>query len=258
MDFDSWAEWYDVLYSVAPAAEIAMYVALARQFGGPVLEIGVGTGRVAIPITQAGIDVVGVDISEAMLSKAAAKYGPGEAGLGQLELIRADMRTLDLGPDRRFPLITLPSRTLLLAGDAGSQRQTLARAAAHLAPGGRVGFNLFNPNPELLAEDSDEPFLWAKTVHPETGARCLLWAENHFDPETQTNRGVQIVEVLNDNGEVAQRVSFDVTIRYLFASEAHEMLEDAGLQVEAMYGDFELSPFDEDSPEMIFVARRPS
>jgi len=258
MDFDSWAEWYDVLYSVAPVAEVAMYVELARQFGGPVLEIGVGTGRVAIPTTQAGIDVVGADISEAMLAKAAAKHGSGEAGLGHLELIRADMRNLDLGPGRRFPLITLPSRTLLLAGDAGSQRQTLERGAAYLAPGGRLVFNIFNPNPELLAENSDEPFLWAKTVHPETGSRCLLWAENHFDSETQTNRGVQIVEVLDDHGEVAERVSFDVTIRYLFASEAHEMLEAAGLQVEAMYGDFDLSAFDEDSPEMIFVARRPS
>ncbi|MBM3957899.1 MAG: class I SAM-dependent methyltransferase, partial [Gemmatimonadetes bacterium] len=142
MDYEAWADWYDVFYSLADPAEVDFYVDLARASGGPVLEIGVGTGRIAIPTAAAGIDVVGVDLHGPMLAKAREKLDRAGPLPGRIELLRADMRTLDLG-GRCFPLVTIPARTLLLATSLADQRRTLRRAAAHLAPGRTLAFNVF-------------------------------------------------------------------------------------------------------------------
>ena len=133
MDYELWAEWYDVVYSTQRCGEVEFYVDLARSSGAPVLEIGAGTGRIAIPTAQAGVDVVGVDINEQMLERARAKLSESGEPSGSVELVHADMRDFDLG--RTFPLVTIPARTLLLATTAEDQQRTLERAAAHLAPG---------------------------------------------------------------------------------------------------------------------------
>ena len=75
MDFDLWAEWYDVYYSTVPEVETSFYADLAVDSGGPVLEIGVGTGRIAIPTASAGVNVTGLDLNQAMLDRAGAKLG---------------------------------------------------------------------------------------------------------------------------------------------------------------------------------------
>ena len=72
MDFDLWAEWYDVYYSTVPEVETSFYVDLAVDSGGPVLEVGVGTGRIAIPTASAGVNVTGLDLNQAMLERAGA------------------------------------------------------------------------------------------------------------------------------------------------------------------------------------------
>jgi len=255
MNYAAWADWYEVFYSLAGTNEIDFYVKLASQTGGPVLEIGVGTGRIAIPTAAAGIDVVGVDLHEPMLAKAREKLVAARPLPGGVELVRADMRELDLG-DRRFPLVTVPARTLLLAATPDGQRRTLRRAAAHLLPGGTLAFNAFVPDPDLLAEGSQTPFSIGEAIHPVTGRRCRLSAVNRFDTRTQTNRGTQIAEELDDDGSVLRRVELDVHIRYLYPAEAHALIESAGLVVACAYGTFDRSPLAEHSEEMIFLCHR--
>jgi len=253
MDYGAWAEWYDVFYSLADPDEIDFYVTLARESGGPVLEIGVGTGRIALPIAAAGINVVGIDLHEPMLAKARAKLAAIAPLPGRVHLHRAGMQDFDLG--RRFPLVIIPARTLLLATSPEEQRLTLERAAAHLAPGGTLAFNMFVPDPEVLADRSDTPFPMGESVNPATGRRCLLSAVNRFDTASQTNHGAQIVEELDGDGKVLRRVELDVHIRYLYPAEAHALVESAGLVVDCAYGTFDRSPLTEDSEEMIFLCR---
>lgn len=259
MDYGLWAEWYDVVYATQRSGEVEFYVDLARASGGPVLEIGAGTGRIAIPTGRAGIDVVGVDLNEQMLARARQALARAQRMLsesgepsGSIDLVHADMRDFDLG--RTFPLVTIPARTLLLATTAEGQQRTLERAAAHLAPGGTLAFNVFVPEPGLLADDSEAPFEWGEAVHPETGRRCRLLALNRFDTLTQTNDGLQIVEELDESGSVVGRIELAVEIRYLYPSEVFEMVAECGLAVSDAYGDFDRSPFTEASAELIVVA----
>ena len=253
LNYDAWAEWYDVIYSTASVDDVEFYVDLALRSGGPVLEIGCGTGRIAIPTAQAGVDVVGVDLSPAMLAKARARAAASKDGGGSIEFVEGDMRTLALG--RRFPLVTIPARTLYLARTAAEQVETLRRARDHIAPGGSLAFNAFVPDPQMIADTSETPFPMGEAVNPSTGRRCLMSAVNRFDPVAQTNRGTQIVEELDEAGDVARTVELEVNIRYLYPSEVHVMLEQAGLVAEHVYGDFHGAPLDEDSEEMVWVVR---
>ena len=263
MDYEAWAEWYDTVYSSAPQDDVDFYVDLALRSRGPVLEIGCGTGRIAIPTAAAGVDVVDIDLSPEMLEKAGQKATEAAPLTGSLELIQADMRTLDLrepgaGRPRAFPLVTIPARTLPLATTRADQLATLRSAARHLAPGGRLAFNAFVPDPDLIADTHETPFAMGDAVNPDNGRRCRLWAVNRFDPVTQTNHGQQIVEESDERGEVARRVTLDVDLRYLYPAEVHELLEESGLVAEYVYGDFDRSPLTEDSDEMVWIARRPT
>ena len=137
--YDSWSR--------SVTEDIDFYVELALQSGGPVLEIGVGSGRIAIPTGLAGIDVVGVDSSSAMLELARAKAAAH--GL-RLSLVRADMRDLpDLG---RFPLITIPFRALLHLRTDAERLDVLRSLRARLSRGGRVAFDVFHPAPADIEE----------------------------------------------------------------------------------------------------------
>lgn len=254
MDYDAWAEWYDVFYSTAGLDDVEFYVDLAVLSGGPVLEIGCGTGRVTLPVAAAGVDIVGVDFSPAMLVKAEKRVATTSDLGGSYEFVHGDMRTLAL--DRLFPLVVIPARTLYLALTPEEQVETLRRAASHMAPGGILAFNLFTPDPDLLADTSEDPFAMGETINPATGNRCLLSAINRPDPVAQTIHSTQTVEELDEAGGVLQTVDLDVNLRYLYPSEVHIMLEKVGLVADQVFGDFNGGPLDEDSEEMVWVVRQ--
>ena len=254
MNYSLWAEWYDVVYSAAPPDEAEFYRDLYRRAGGTLLEIGVGTGRIAVPAAKAGAEVVGVDLNQPMLDVAHRKALAASPLKGSLQLVRADMRGLELL--REFALVAIPARTLLLAAAPEDQVATLCHAGRHLASGAKLVFNTFVPDPELIADREPEPFKWGETTHPETGNRCELWAVNRFDAQSQLNRGRQIVRELDAVGGVVRSVELDVLVRYLHPAEAASMAEEAGLRVASIHGGFDGSPLREDSEEMVFVCER--
>jgi SAM-dependent methyltransferase len=252
VNYAAWADWYDVVYSTEGSGEVDFYVDLAKHSGGPVLEIGVGTGRIAIPTARAGIDIVGVDLSPEMLD-VTRKRLEGRRFSSKLELIQADMRNLDL--KRKFRLVTIPARALLLADNPDDQLATLRSARSHLARGGRLALNVFVPDPHMLGDESRSPFFWDEVTNPANGRRCLLWALNRFDTTAQTNDGLQIIEELDERGRVATKVYLDVRLRYLYPPELRLMLERCGLRILHELGDFSGSPFDEHSPEYVVICR---
>lgn len=130
--------------------DVGFYVQLAVESGGPVLEIGVGSGRIAVPTGLAGIPVVGVDTSPAMLDLTRER---AEALELPIELHQADMRALpDLGA---FPLVTIPFRALLHLRDDGERLGVLADIRDRLEPGGRLAFDVFHPDRRDIAETHD-------------------------------------------------------------------------------------------------------
>ena len=257
--YDPWAEIYDSVYSYV-RADLPLYTQAAVEMGGPVLELGVGTGRVAIPTARLGIDVVGVDSSEAMLAVAARKAATLDDDAGTLELVAADMRDFTLrdtdGSRREFPLVTIPFRGFLALMTVEDQLSALRRIYDHLRPGGRLIFNIFVPDPNMALEQSDVPRHLTDVTDSETGVKYVLYQQSRYDAYNQIVSVRMLIEELDGHDVVCRRMYRDYQLRYCHRWEVHHLLRLCGFEIEALYGDFDLSEFDESSTEMIWVARR--
>jgi hypothetical protein len=143
---------------------------------------------------------------------------------------------------------------LLLATSEEEQIQTLCCAVQHLAPEGTLAFNLFYPDPEMLADDPDEEFLLEVVEKPD-GGRFVLTAKNHFDTTSQLNHGVQIAEELDPKGVVLRRQELKVVVRYLYPDQVVSLCDRVGLEVIEIWGDFEGGDVSEESDEIVVIAR---
>lgn len=257
--YDPWAGIYDAVYSYV-RSDIPFYSQQAVESGGPVLELGVGTGRIAIPTAQLGIDVVGIDTSEAMLSKAREKLDSLREGAGSVELVAADMRDFDLrderGARRKFPLVTIPFRGFLALTTVEDQVRALSRIRRHLSPGGRLVFNVFVPDPNMALEQGDLPRHLNDVTDPLTGATYVLHQQSAYDTYNQIVSVRTIIEELDRDGVVARRMYRDYDLRYCHRWEVHHLLVMCGFEIEDLFGDFDCSEFDAGSTEMIWVVRR--
>ena len=251
--FDQWAEIYDSVYSYV-REDIPFYVEEARRAAGLVLELGCGTGRVAIPIAEAGVDVVGVDSSPAMLEVARRKAAAsGEAS--RLTLVQADMRDFAFADDCRFGLVIVPFRGFLSLLSVEDQIATLENVRRHLEPGGELAFNIFVPDLNMLVQEGDAAYHLRDVTDPATGARLVLWHQSAYDNYNQIIDTRMIVDELDQTGVVTRRLYRHFQLRYVHRWEMHHLLEVCGFEVEDLFGDFDRSPFDDTSGEMVWVAR---
>ena len=257
--YDQWAEIYDSVYSYV-TDDIPFYVEEAVRAGGPVLELGCGTGRVAIPIADAGVDVVGLDSSPAMLEVARRKIERSNVGASHLTLVEADMRDLasldTLGAlDKKFGLAIIPFRGFLALLSVEDQIRALDGIKRRLVPGGRLIFNVFVPDVNMLVQEGDVPYHLRDVTDSETGRRLVLWQQSSYDHYNQIASVRIIVEELDDSGAVDRRTYKDFQLRYAHRWEIEHLLTRCGYEVLDLFGDFDRSPFDESSTEMVWVAR---
>ena len=257
--YDAWASIYDSVYSYV-RADIPMYTREAVESRGPVLELGVGTGRVAVPTSRLGIDVVGIDSSEAMLAVARSKIDSLGPDAGSVELVAADMRDLDLRDDRgqrrMFPLVTIPFRGFQALLSVEDQVRALRSIRSHLLPDGKLIFSMFVPDPNMALESGDVARHLTDTTDPETGAHYALYQQVAYDTHHQIVSVRMIIEQLDRDGVVIQKLYRDYQLRYSYRWEVYHLLRSCGFEVEALYGDFDYAEFDEDSEEMVWVARK--
>lgn len=255
--YDDWAEIYDSVYSYV-RSDIPFYVDLALASGGAVLELGAGTGRVALRIAERGVDVVGIDSSDAMLAVARRKLSAANPA-GSVEFVSADMRDFDLrdadGERREFALVAIPFRGFLSLMSAEDQTRALERARRHLRPDGRLAFNVFVPDPNMAFEQGDAMRHFSDVSDPRTGAEYVLHQQTAYDFHNQIASVRMLIEELDAARAVRRRLYRDYRLRYAHRWEIHHLLTACGFEVEALYGDFDLSEFDESSAEMIWVAR---
>jgi SAM-dependent methyltransferase len=229
--YDAIAELYDP-WSASVVEDVAFYLEEARRSGGPVLELGVGTGRIAIPIAADGIRVIGVDSSRAMLEICARR-----AALAGVDL---DLRVGDLREPpvtERVPLVICPFRSLLHMQTDEDRLGALGAAHDLLVPGGRLVFDVFAPGPADIAQTHDrwlerEPGIFERAVWDEA-ARTLT------------------LSVRDENRETT------MALAWLSPDEWRRLLEMAGFQIEACYGWFDRSAY-EGREDMVWIARRPS
>ena len=245
-------------YQPGLPGEAEWYAALAAESGGPLLELGSGTGRTLFPIAEAGIEVVGLEQSETMLEVAQGKLAALPYGVRQrVQLIQGDMREFDLR--RRFPLITAPYRVFLHMLTAAEQEAALQEVRRHLQPGGRLALNIFDPDLDTLAVDGgaqggalhrDSEF-----VVEETGRRYVVWYSRKYYPLSQVIQQFELIEEIDRDGRVVDRRYVPMLLRVVFRYEMQRLLELCGFEIEALYGDFNRGPFVPGSEQVWMVKK---
>lgn len=207
--------------------DVPFYVALARETDGPLVELAVGNGRVAIPVARdTGRRVIGIDSSPAMLAQ--ARDRSAEAGV-DLDLRLGDMRDLVL--EEPAGLIYCPFRALLHLHTWADRRRTFERVAESLQPGGRFAWNAFAFDHQIAAR---------------------LDGRHQDEPLPHTNRyavGDDRIDITLDDGAIS-------SLWWATKNEWLGLIDVAGLEVEALYGDFDRTPLSDESREYVFVATR--
>ncbi|HMK91498.1 MAG TPA: class I SAM-dependent methyltransferase [Thermoleophilia bacterium] len=250
------AELYDVVY--ADRDDLGFWQALAAGAGeGQLLELACGTGRILVPLARAGHEITGLDLSAHMLDRCRVKLAAeADEVRERVRLVQADLTSFDLG--RRFALVTSPFRGFQHLRTVEQQLACLGRCHAHLRPGGKLVLDLFNPDPALLyAHDDGEPRDGEDTAETVawTEGRSVRWWGTVVDyrRSLQTNECEMTYEI-GAPGAAAYRLTEQFPMRYLFRYELEHLLSRAGFRVVALYGDYDRSPFADDSPELIAVA----
>ncbi len=249
---------YDLLYQDWER-DIAFYVGEAQRAEPPVLELACGTGRVLIPTAEAGVTIWGVDLTPEMLARAKRKVAALPAEIqARITLRQGDMRDFDL--PERFGLVTIPFRSFLHLMAVEDQLAALDNIWRHLRPGGRLALNFFQPNlvtiANYLTHSQGALKLLGEWMDAATSRRLVGWETRSYEPATQVIRNQWIFDVLDADDKVVDRFYRPLTLRWLYRYEFEHLLARTGFEVEALYGDFERSPFDEQSNEMVWIARK--
>jgi len=229
--YDSIAELYDP-WSLSVTEDIPFYVSEARKAGGPVVELGVGTGRIAVPSAVAGVRVIGIDSSEGML--AICRRRADAAGVGDL----LDLRPGDIGRPpvtERVSLVTCPFRSYLHLLDAPARLQALRNARELLLPGGRLVFDVFSPRQDDIEETH------GRWIEREPG----IFERAGWDSEART----LTLSVRGPSGESTMQLAW-ISVR-----EWKAALTEAGFSVDRVYGWFDYRPYRR-GEDMVFVASR--
>jgi SAM-dependent methyltransferase len=252
---DVLARLYDQDLAADDPGDLDLYLALAEQTGGPILELAVGSGRLAVPLAGSGHAVVGVDLDPAMLARARA--AASDAGVGaRVELVEGDLLTMRHPRAGTFRLAILALNSLFLLASRQDQERALGVMADHLAPGGLAVVDIWLPQPGDLARYDGRLLLDRQATDASTG-RVLIksWAAT-YEPTTQ---GVILTTIYDEGapGEPPVRWIRRDAMRLVAADELTAMARAAGLEVEVLAGQHDLTPLGPGSERAILLARRP-
>lgn len=248
ISFDAFTRLYDADYGDF-TADLDLFLPFAERTGGPVLEAMCGTGRVLLPLVEAGHTAVGIDISPAMVTQAQQKLVSAE-GNGRAEV--ADVRAFSL--PERFALALIPMNSFMHLETPADQLAALDRLYLHLRPGGLLIIDLFNPDPHELVADQNV-LVHAKTFEVE-GHTVQKYVLRRTDWATQ----IHYVEFVYDeigSDQVLRRTVLPFTMRWVYRYEMQYLLAQAGFVLDSVYGSYELDAYTSDSDRLIAVARRP-
>jgi ubiquinone/menaquinone biosynthesis C-methylase UbiE len=229
--------------------------AKVKRNGGTVLEIACGTGRVAIRLAQAGVNVVGLDLSPRMLAVARQK----SAELLNIRWVQGDMRSFELG--EAFELVLLPGQSFHNLNTPSDQAACLECIKRHLTPGGLVVLHLDPPDlpwlGDLLREKGGVFEPAEQFQHPQSGRLVRASRAWSYEPASQTAICQTAWEEVGADGQVINRWQTEPKrLHSIFRFEMEHLLARVGLAVEAAYGDFSRHPLEDKSPQMIWIARR--
>ena len=241
---------YDSVPLYAARRDIAFYLEEAKAAGGPILELGCGTGRILMPIARAGCTIAGVDSSSQMLARCKEKLA-AEAAIVQARVTLQQRDIRDFALDAKYALIIAPFRVVQQLARIDDQLRFLAAVARHLAPTGRFIFDVFNPRFDALTsadgiEREDTPELQlpdGRTLRRGARVTRVRWVDQ-----------VSETELIYYVGGKRYVQAFDM--RWYLAAELQHLLARGGFRVREMYGDFARGPLVDGSPEIVLISER--
>jgi SAM-dependent methyltransferase len=236
---------FDRLFA-GTSPDLGFWLSLAATHGDPILELGCGTGRVAIPLAQRGFRVTGIDRSEAMLQQARTKSAQANANVEWLE---ADIRDLHL--DQAFALIIIPNNTLCHLLDLGDFEACMACVRSHLAPCGRFAIDVFVPKPELLINRPGERLPFSEYDDPDGKGRIVVTESYVYEADTQIRRVRTHTSIPGEDKEVEGRLD----LRMYFPQELDALLKYNGFVIKGKYSSYDLRPFDAESEKQLIVCK---
>jgi len=250
-DFDRFARFYDLDYE-GFQEDLPLYAGFAERVGGPLLELGCGTGRLLLPLARAGYEITGVDMSTEMLKVARSKVEA--AGLAdRVTLVQADMRQLEL--ELRFRLAFIAINSFMHLTTLDDQMTALRAWHRLIAPGGLLIIDVDNPDPQRLLEADGRMEFQGRWFDPDTGATVLKQLTRTADTARQIQHVLFIYDEVFPEGHV-RRTLAPFQARYLYRFEGELLLDKAGFTPEQVYGSYDLASYEAASERMIFVARR--
>lgn len=245
------APWYDLEFARFDA-DLELYLGYAGIVGGPVLEPACGTGRLLVPLAQAGYTVVGVDSSAAMIERARARIAA--AGVDGASVEPGDMRALSRFQEGSFRLVIIALNSFLHLETREDQLATLRAARRVLDRDGLFILDIFHATPAVL-QGMDDRFVLDGHWPLPGGGQLVRFSQRRVHPATQLIDSVLFYDHLSAGGEL-RRTMAAYTMRYLHRFELEGLIGEAGLAIEGIYGDYSLQPLEDGSPQLIVVAHR--
>lgn len=253
---DALARLYDLDLAEDPG-DIDLFLALAGRTGGPILELAVGTGRLAVPLAASGYEVTGVDLDPAMLARArAAADKAGATVADKLGLVEGDARTVRLPGAGTYRLATIPLNSIFLMGTRRDQADAVVTLATHLAPGGLAVVDAWLPDADDLSRYDGRVVLEWVREEPGTGRTVTKTGSAVYDPTSGVVRLTTIFDAATPGGPAVRWVRVD-QLRLVGPDELVGFAEAAGLVVDVLAGDDDLGPLELGAERVILVARKP-
>jgi SAM-dependent methyltransferase len=252
-------EFYDHVTPYATRQDVGFYVAAARDSGGPVLELGCGTGRVLVPTARSGIEIVGLDSSPGMLDACQARLKIEPKEVRDRAMLRlGDMRSFDL--ERKFRLVTIPFRPFQHLLSTDDQLACLAAIHRHLEDDGRLVFDVFNPSIHNLAKPNDGSETDEEPPFKLPDGRSVIRRHRMINRDlvSQVNTGELVYYVTHPDGRT-ERLVHSFKMRCIFRFEMEHLLARTGFVLLHVYSDFDCSPYGAKYPgDLILVAEKKS
>jgi SAM-dependent methyltransferase len=253
--YDSFiADYYDSSPIVVQRTQdVAFYVNAVKKYGDPVLELGCGTGRITLPIAEAGYRIVGLDLSERMLERAVEKRAAlRREARERAHLVRGDMTKFEL--EEKFRSIVVPFRPFQHLLESEQQMACLNCVKQHLVPNGSLIVDFFQTDPERMHDPKflNESLLIEYDLSD--GRHVALSERVAAFHRAQQRNDVEMIFRVTHADRKQERLVMEWTLRYFFRYEVEHLLARCGFRLESVYGNFDSSPLGDNSPEMIFVA----
>jgi SAM-dependent methyltransferase len=253
-EYDRFADIYSIWTDTAPSARanLSFYVDAYVAADGPIVELGVGDGRIAVDAARRGCRVIGVDLSSAMLEK--CRRRAADAGvLDRLTLLQTDFRSFPL--EEPAALICLPYHSLGHLVQLPDKRDAVRHIFAQLRPGGRFIYDDFLVTPALLTSMRQVQLRAAyQAAH---GADVLLWVTSIVDEASQSITVVTWEDEIDPDGLLFRRRYRRLSLSWLTPFQSRALLQEAGFVVDACLGDFAGAAFSAGAQEQIWIAHKP-